>query len=413
MLDAETYVIDSTVGGAAAVSDGDGSAAFGADAFETADGSPYSGDVEVEIAVMVPDDTDFFESFPGEFEGIREDESVVPFQSYGFMGVNLYGEDRTPLELADGSTAELTIRISESLARSAPDTMPMWHFDEDDGVWREEGYAVKEGNEYVAEVTHLSIWNWDLPLDETCIITGRVVSNFGIPVANALVICQAVNAAYRDGDYSDSDGYFSVKALKNSSAYVWAVKGTYASQAEQVFVGSDCPTPIVLTEDLVLLEPAFTIALTWGLNPEDLDSHFFIPMTWNQAWDYYHIAYYNMGTLGTDPYTALDTDDTSSYGPEIISGFQLYQGTYSYYVYHYYGSGTMASSPAVVNLVVGGQGRTYSASQASGTVGDFWHVFDFTVSSSGGVSITDVNSFEPWDYSGSDVWEGLRGEAPK
>jgi hypothetical protein len=406
MLAAESHIIDSAAGGMVAAADGDGSVTFGPDSFETEAGTPYNGDVEVEIAVMLPDDTDFFESFPGEFEGIREDQSVVPFQSYGFMGVNLYGASRAPLRLADGSAAELTVRISDSLARSAPDTMPMWYFDGDDGVWREEGYAVKEGNEYHAEVTHLSIWNWDWPLVNTCTITGRVVSNFGIPVANALVISQAVNDAYRDGDYTDSDGNFSVKALMNSTANVWAVKGTYASQAVQVVVGDDCP--VELTQDLVLLEPAFSIALTWGQNPHDLDSHLFIPMTWDQNWDFYHIAYYNMGTLGSNPYTALDTDDTSSYGPEIISGFQLYQGTYSYYVHHYSGSGTIASSPAIVNLIVGGQARNYSASQASGTVGGYWHVFDFTVSSGGSVSITSVNRFGQWDYSGYDVWEGYR-----
>jgi hypothetical protein len=404
MIDAESHMIDSASGGIVEVAGGDGSATFGPDSFETDDGSPYNGNVQVRIGVMLPEDSDFFEAFPGEFEGIREDQSVVPFESYGFMGVDLYSASRTPLKLAEGVSAELTIRISDSLARVAPDTMPMWYFDGDNGVWREEGYAVKDGSEYHAEVTHLSIWNWDFPLTDTCTITGRVVSNFDNPVANALVVSEGVNTAYRDGDYTDSNGEFSVKALKNSTAAVWAFKGTYASQAVQVAVGTDCP--IELEEDLVLLEPAFSIALTWGANPHDLDSHLFIPMTWDSNWDFDHIAYYNMGTLATNPYTALDTDDTSSYGPEIISGFQLYQGKYSYYVHRYSGSGTIASSPAMVNLVVGGQAKNYNASQASGTVGDYWHVFDFTVSSSGNVSITNVNAFEGWNYSGYDVWEG-------
>ncbi|KPK99452.1 MAG: hypothetical protein AMK75_06405 [Planctomycetes bacterium SM23_65] len=411
MLEAESDVIPSGAGGTVAAADGDGRVTFGPDSFVTEDGSPYSGDVDVEIAVMLPDDDDFFESFPGEFEGIREDDSVVPFESYGFMGVNMYGSGRAPLRLADDTTAELTIRISESLARSAPDTMPMWYFDEDNGVWREEGYALKDGSEYVAEVSHLTIWNWDWPLDDVCTITGQVVSNFQVPVANALVVSQAVSGAYRDEDYTDSGGYFSVRALKNTMASVWAFKGTYASQAVDVYVGEECP--VELMDPLVLLEPAFSIGLTWGQNPSDLDSHLFIPMTWDPSWDFYHILWTNMGTLADDPYTALDTDDVTSYGPEIISGFQLYQGTYSYYVYHWSGSGTIASSPAVVNLVVGGQARNYNASQATGSVGDFWHVFDFTVGSGGGVTITNVNHFETWNYGGYDVWGGdgvsLRG----
>lgn len=404
MLAADDDIIDAATGGTVAAADGDGSATFGPNSFETEDGSMYSGDVEVEIAVMLPDEGDFFESFPGEFEGVREDGSTVPFESYGFMGVNLYSANRAPLYLADGVTAELTVRIPDALARSVPDTMPMWYFDEEDGLWREEGYAVKDGSEYVANVSHLTIWNWDLPLNDICTITGRVVSNLGAPVLNARVVSEAVDAAYRDEDYTDNDGYFSVRAQKNSSAYVWAFKGTYASEAQLVVVGDECP--VELYEDLVLLEPAFSITLTWGQDPRDLDSHLFVPMTWDASWDFYHVAYYNMGSLGSNPYTVLDTDDTSSYGPEIISSFQFYQGTYSYYVYHYSGSGTIASSPAVVALIVAGQARSYSASTASGVVGEYWHVFDFTVGSSGGVTITDVNRFEEWDYSSHDVWEG-------
>ncbi len=410
MLTAESNIINSASGGTVAATDGDGSIVLDADSFETESGSPYSGNVEVEIAVMLPDDADFFGAFPGEFEGIREDLTVVPFESYGFMGVNLYSSTGAPLDIADGSTAELTIRISDALARSAPDTMPMWYFDEDDGLWREEGYAVKDGSEYVAEISHLTIWNWDLPLTDICTITGRVVSNVGIPVANATVVSEGVNATYRDEDSSSSNGYFSLRARKNSTADVWAFKGTHDSQTVQVVVGNS--STLELSEDLVLLEPAFSITLTWGADPRDLDSHLFMPMTWDSSWDYFHTAYYNMGTLETNPYTMLDTDDQYSYGPEVISGFNLYEGTYSYYVYLFSGSGSIKQSPTVVNLLVAGQSKTYNATSAGGTVGNYWHVFDFTVNSQGGVSVTNVNTFEAWDYSGSDVWNGSgRGES--
>jgi hypothetical protein len=411
VLPADTETIDSAVGGTVATDDGDGSASFGPDSFVTAGGAPYSGNVEVEIAAMLPDDADFFDAFPGEFEGIREDGSVVPFQSYGFMGVNLYGDSREPLDLAQGETAELTIRIAEPFARTAPDTIPLWHFDEDDGVWREEGYAVKVGSEYVGEVSHLTIWNWDVPLVDVCMINGSVESNFGLPVANARVISQGVDVTYRDEAYTDSNGNFSVRALKNTTVSVWAFKGTYTSMAVVVPVGEDCP--VVLNDPLILLEPAFSIGLTWGEHPDDLDSHLFIPMTWDSFWDYYHILWSNMGTLADDPFTALDTDDVYSYGPEIISGFLLYQGTYSYYVYKYSGQSSIKNSPAVVNFVIGGQARNYNASTASGTDSGFWHVFDFTVDQGMNVTITDVNRFETWDYSSYDVWGGdgvnLRG----
>ena len=38
-------------------------------------------------------------------------------------------------------------------------------FDETVGYWKEQGTAIKSGNKYIAEVTHFSWWNCDLPLD--------------------------------------------------------------------------------------------------------------------------------------------------------------------------------------------------------------------------------------------------------
>ena len=35
----------------------------------------------------------------------------------------------------------------------------LWYFDEDAGLWKEEGSATLSGNVYTANVSHLSYWN--------------------------------------------------------------------------------------------------------------------------------------------------------------------------------------------------------------------------------------------------------------
>ncbi|MBN1424879.1 hypothetical protein JXA88_10010, partial [Candidatus Fermentibacteria bacterium] len=252
--------------------------------------------------------------------------------------------------------------------------------------------------------SHLSTWNWDFPLDDVCTVEGNVVSDQGLPVSDARVLSQGVTVTYLDEAFTDASGHFIVRALKNSTVEIRAIKGSYASEPVRVDIGQNCP--VQLGAPLVLREPAFSVALRWGENPSDLDSHLFIPMTWDPNWDLYHIAYYSMGSLTEHPYTALDTDDTSSFGPEIISGFGLYEGTYSYFVHLYSGSGTIAQSPALVDLDIAGQHRTYDASRAGGTVGEYWHVFDFAVAANRSVSITDVNRFAPMDFGTQRVYEG-------
>ncbi|MFO7655075.1 MAG: carboxypeptidase regulatory-like domain-containing protein [Candidatus Krumholzibacteriia bacterium] len=391
----ETAVIDAAGGGTAVTADGEGRVTFPANAFELADGTPYTGDVNVEFLAMLPTEPGYFGVFPGRFEGLREDETVVPFVSFGFMDVELMDNSKAvPVRLADGVTAELQLRApaTEFTTKQLPSTMPMWYYDPAAGMWIEDGEATLVGDRYVADVSHFTTWNWDLPLEDVCMIEGTVRDLAGLPVENARVIAEGLNTAILDDDYTDAEGHFSVRGIVSATFRVRAIKGSYSSDPVDVTL-TQCP--YTLTEDLELLEPAFSIALTWGEAPSDLDSHLFIPATWTTELERYHLAYYREGTLTEDPYTALDTDDTSSFGPEIISGFQFYNGTYSYYVHNYSGntSHPLVQSGAQVTLELGGQTRVFNVSSATGSHDlEWWHVFNFTYDNAQ-IAVQSVNAF--------------------
>jgi hypothetical protein len=416
---ADMVLLDADTGGTAATSGG--RADFPAAAFVTGSGAAYSGNVEVEISAALPGDSDFFDVFPGAFEGETEGGETVPFISYGFMGIEMFSEGRgEPLELADGVSAELAISLPPTAARAAPDSIPMWWFDTDRGVWVEDGMAYKVGNEFVTEVEHFTIWNWDLPVTDIAWVSGSVQDGEGEPVEGARVFSQGLGCTFMDDAYTDAGGLFRIRVIKECMAQFWALKGRFASQIEELEVTNeteqDLPAPLVLTV------PAFSITLSWGLEPDDLDSHLLIPMAWNAEYDFYHLYYSTDGNMFEDPYTALDTDDTSSYGPEIISGTRLYNsngrlaaGSYSYFVHHYSGYDDMGLSPAQVTLEVGNYYNTWLASTASGEFSgsnsDWWHVFNFTVSENGSVSVQPVNQAvvteggnAPWSEEGFDIW---------
>ncbi len=401
---AENFVIDGEAGGVASTADGDGTVTFGAGAFVDADGEPYTGEVNLEVTTVMPGDEEFYEAFPGDFEGIREDGTTTQFVSFGFMGVNMYNADKSAeVRLADGATAALSLRADESKAAVAQ--IPMWWFDETAGVWREDGAADYVDGSYVADVSHFTTWNWDLPIDDVCTIEGTVLNTLEEPVAGARVFSRGYDYAIMDDDFTDAEGHFSVRAMKNALTDVWALRGTYASAVVRVTVAEECP--VVMGSSLMLLEPAFAITLTWGASPGDLDSHLLIPMTWNEDYNYYNIAYYSMGTLSDNPYTTLDTDDTSSYGPEIISSAHLYQGTYQYWVHNYsqHSSQGTHDSGAQVRLEVGGVIRTWNAVDVSMEGADltgWWHVFNMTVDGTN-VTVTPVQQFQP-RYSSEGVY---------
>jgi hypothetical protein len=398
----ETATFEAANGGRLVTHGSLASVEFPANSLVTAGGATYTGTVTVDYTAVRPDYPEFYGMFPGDFEGVREDGSTVMFESFGFMSVNMYGANKAPLQLADGQTASMSMDIGPLNAAAAPATMPMWYFDEAQGKWIEDGEAVLNGTVYETDVTHFTTWNWDLPVEDICRIEGYVHDASGNPVVGARVLTKALDYAIRDEAFTNSAGFFSVRARKNSVTDVWATLGARISDVSRVNVGETCPVTLELP--LVLTVPAFSISLTWGEYPEDLDSHLYIPMTWDDGedpdYDWYHLYYSTDGDLSDYPYTELDYDDTSSYGPENIVGTRVYQGTYEYWVYDYDSSSTanLAASSAQVRLEVAGGTWIFDVADVpleNADSGGWWHVFDVDVNASGTPTVDPVMLFQP------------------
>ena len=136
---------------------------FGGD-FINSNGNAYSGQVDVSVHYLEPNQESIFTEMPGMLFGQREDGSASAMETYGMLAVNLYSPSGEELNISETSPATLKFPISVTTS-NAPDEIPLWYFDEEVGYWKEEGIATKEGNEYVAEVTHFTWWNCDIPLD--------------------------------------------------------------------------------------------------------------------------------------------------------------------------------------------------------------------------------------------------------
>ncbi len=398
----QTTLIDGETGGLASYP-GTGSVEFAPGSFVGASGQPFSGMVWVYLLVMQPQHGDFYGAFPGAYDGVRADETEVPFESFGFLTVELRGSGGQDVELAPGATATLRLNLVGDWADRAPASIPMWSFDATTGRWREEGTATLADNVYTALVTHLDTWNWDLPMDDICSISGFVVNDSEQPVVGARVFSRGVDHRFMDETRTNADGRYTVRAVKNGLTDVWAMSGSLVGESLRVSVGDECPE--AAAEPLVVTVPAYSIALTWGEEPEDLDSHLLIPMTWNDEYTHYHIAYYSKGTLGDYPYAMLDTDDTSSFGPEIITGTRVFSGRFQYWVHDFTSddSAVLAASGATVQLELAGSLYLFEVADVPLEGGDsegWWHVCDILVEN-GFIDVQPVMRFEPeFSYDG-------------
>lgn len=145
-----------------------GSAIFPAGAIvREADGSAYTGRVDVNQFFIDPTTEGFTDRMPGDLKGITTGDEVVAMQSFGMMAIQLNGEGGELLQVAPGTKVDLKFPIPADLVSKAPASIPLWFFDEEKGLWREEGSATKSGSEYVGQVSHFSFWNCDVPLKFT------------------------------------------------------------------------------------------------------------------------------------------------------------------------------------------------------------------------------------------------------
>ena len=129
------------------------------------DGTEYNGDINVSINIISPEESNFSMRIPGgDLRARTTSEEDMILYSYGMLDVILTDNNNQPLTL--NSTTQITFPIPNNLISSAPSEIPLWHYNDETGIWIEEGLAVKNGTSFEGNVSHFSYWNWDVPSQE-------------------------------------------------------------------------------------------------------------------------------------------------------------------------------------------------------------------------------------------------------
>jgi len=328
---------------------------------------------------------------------LAQNQTVVPIKSFGFMDISVTTPSGDKLNLASGKSATVAIPVPFDMQDEAANmgTCPLWYFDTTTGTWKEEGSGTYDDTIecFVGNVTHFSTWNYDIRYPAGY-VSGRVVDSLGNPVQGAQVKCSGLGwyqQRWASGETgTTSNGTFTCIPVEVGVFFKYqASKGGHKSLILQ-------DGPLALDQefnvgDIVLDSPLVQITLTWGANPKDLDSHLAARLTGNVT---FHVYYGSGGSLSGSPWANLDTDDTSGFGPEVISISKLRQGTYRYSVRHFSGNGTIAASGAEVNVVVPDQGiYRFTPPGGQPTNSTIWRVFDMVVEANGHLTLNTINDY--------------------
>ena len=331
-------------------------------------------------------------------------------ESFGAMEVSFKDTSGASLNLASGQTATIRIPVSATDQGTAPTTMPAFYYNSTTGQWVQEGTLTLAGTSpnqyYEGTVTHFSYWNADQVYSTTC-ITGKVVNASGAATAGARVEAQGRDYTGTSTAYTAADGTFTLQVKAISTVIVTASTSDALSNSEIVSTGAAGGTCTAMFTDLTLGavigssgSGSAKIRLTWGTDPSDLDSHLTGPDSLT-AGTRFHVYFSNRGNLTGNPFAELDVDDTSSFGPEVITIGKFIAGTYRYSVHHFSsfsGTGDFRTSPARVELTLNGSTTIYTPPAPGATVlgpKSVWQVFELVVDASGNVTITPLNTYIP------------------
>lgn len=122
------------------------------------------------------------------------------------------------------------------------------------------------------------------------------------------------------------------------------------------------------------------IILTWGFDPQDLDSHLTGPLPGSAS--RFHVSYMNYGSSTAAPFAHLDVDWRTGYGPETTTIYTQTAGTYRFSV-NDFTNYAMGTNPSFGLSTSGTKVRVYNSTGLAATfnapanqAGTLWSVFE-------------------------------------
>lgn len=209
-------VINGQYGGTINMNGGSASIKFKAGSFLSG-GQAITNNVLIYGRYIDPTNPNLRELIPGDLRGIRSNGNEEILTSYGMLGVELTDQNGAPVTIDPNLPAEIRADIQAEQLADAPASVPLWHFDEQEGLWVEEGEAQRQGNQYVGQVSHFSWWNYDATAPAIK-ISGQIINQNGSPITDVHVWACPVNYSLGCGcghGMPDDRGFFCGLATKD------------------------------------------------------------------------------------------------------------------------------------------------------------------------------------------------------
>jgi hypothetical protein len=202
---------DKSGGGGRCVPAGGGgnlSVGFAPGSFVTASGTAYNGTVSVEAFQY---DLTTANPIPGDFGAVFQgmQARLGTFGAFHLLPRDTQGQ---PLVMAAGKRASVSLPIQPNQRAVAPATIPLFHYDENQGQWLEDGTLTRSGDAYVGEVTHFSVFNADTTFPGGACVK-VLLAGFTMPVTLDAVYFDPNVGSFHHNGFSTSDTTIGVERM--------------------------------------------------------------------------------------------------------------------------------------------------------------------------------------------------------
>ncbi len=208
------------------------------------EGNRYDGDINLSLnyyPITTPNGQDLF---PGNFDAINQNNERGALQSYGFVLISL--EDSNGNSLDINGRATISLPADTSLGTPLA-TLPLWYYDEDRGIWVEDGEATYNTStgRYEGEITRIATYNLDI-FSNPANLKVCVEDTNGTKVTNAYIHLSNGNMTWSANvGPTSEDGYMNILRVLgetdlNVSAYTFDGRyGEYNNNPINLTSGQD------------------------------------------------------------------------------------------------------------------------------------------------------------------------------
>lgn len=212
-INEESHLVDSTLPVEVVESQLNTKLSLPENSFVTESGEAVTGEVEITITPI--DVRSVGNSFLGGAQALTNAGDSVVLITAGMADFQ-FSSNGQKVNLADGVIANIEMDLviptgDDGRVFAAGDSIEMWWFDDEKGLWIEDGVGTLQesdtsptGLKLVAEVTHFTTWNWDYYKDEdrasvkmTCLKDGAQLSDAESCLLNVSAV--TINQQYSIG----------------------------------------------------------------------------------------------------------------------------------------------------------------------------------------------------------------------